>query len=153
MLRASNRTPYRAWGKAWESGMPRSCPGSVPQFPRASPLLQGLSSPTHSLSTCGNLNFGSREAEWWKIPGWHYGWVCAKHRAEPDTKESKTANAWLSSHSLALPFWITLEKFHQHTSVTSHGVCTWIIQSMCSQGLTTLRAKIQYRNFKFLQRN
>lgn len=72
--------------------------GQVPQFPRASPLLQGLSSPTHSLPVGiwiweqGGRNMVKNS---WL---WHYGWICAEHRAEPDAKESKTANAWLSSH-------------------------------------------------------
>lgn len=100
MLRASNRTPYRAWGKAWESGMPPSCPGS------SSPVPQGLSFSSgpflaHSFSLyLWEYEFGSREAGiWWKIPGPDsmVGSVQSTEQG-PDAKESKIANARLSSH-------------------------------------------------------
>lgn len=153
MLRASNRTPYRAWGEGLENlACPRSCPGSSLSSP--GPPLQGLSSPTHSLYLWES-EFGSRRQNMVKIPWpWHYGWVCAKHRAEPDAKESKTANAWLSSHiHWPCPFWSHWKNSHQHTSVTSHGVCTWINIEHVFTGLTTLSAKFNIETSNFCKRN
>lgn len=88
--------------------------GQVPQFPRASPLLQGLSSPTHSLSTCGNLNLGAGRQEYGEkflaLTLW-LGLCKAQSRTRCKRKQNCQCLTFLP-HSLALPFWITLEKIH-----------------------------------------
>lgn len=112
ILRASNRTPYRAWGMAWESGMPPSWPGSSSPEPllffRAFPRPLILSLPVGIwIWEQGGRNMVINS---WP---WHYGWVYAEHRAGTRCKRKQNCQCLtFLPHSLALPFCITLEKIH-----------------------------------------
>lgn len=129
MLRASNRTPYRAWGKAWESGMPPSCPGS------SSPVPQGFSFSSgpflaHSFSLyLGNMNSGTGRQEYGEkflaLTVW-LGLCRAQSRDQMQKKAKLPMPDFPPTFTGPALLYHTGKNSHQHASVTSHRVCTWI---------------------------
>ena len=99
------------------------------KFPGASPLLQGLSSSTHSLFTCGDLNLGAGREEYGDkflaLTLW-LGLCRAQSRDQMQKKAKLPMLDFPPTFTGPALLYHTGKNSHRHTSVTSHRVCTWI---------------------------